>query len=230
MHEREPTPQAIAAIQEHLVGTHNRADFDLARDVSWVNNNPDSALIVYLPESGISPARFTCKDERCVGLILPAGDPTYGHPERNAWLLLAHPELRTTLLAGVGDLADQALLLEDWDRGRLGRARVAAVRKRRSMATKKAHRPSVDARRTRCQDFLLGRVRCGAIVQDAIGALDGLRASDPFAYEYLMGGPDRRSTEALKKYWRDIPIAVRNAARAEGARARAATRAGKAAP
>lgn len=224
MHERHPTPQAIAAIKEHLVGTHNRADFDLARDVSWVDNNPDSAVIVYLPESGISAARFTCKHEGCAGLIFAAGEPTYGHPERNSFLLLAHPELRTTLLTGVGDPADQSLLLEDWDRGRLGRARLAAVQKRHGMATKKADRPSVDARRKRCQKFLLERVRRGATVQDALDALDGLRTSDPYAYEHLMGGPDRRSTEALKKYWRAIPIAERNAVRAEGARARAASR------
>jgi hypothetical protein len=230
MHEREPTPEAIQVIRDHLAAVHGRGDFELRRDVSFVDNNPGSAVIVYLPESGLSAARFTCKDEGCAGLIFPAGKPTYGHPERNTWLLLAHRELGTTLLGGVTDPAERAMLLEDWDRGHLGQLEVKAARTRRSMRTKKAARPSIDERRARCQEYLLARVRSGASVLEAVDALDALRGDEPHAYERLMCGPDILKSETLRKYWSDIPIAVRNAARVEGDRARAARTGEKSTP
>ncbi len=221
MHETEPTPAAIEKIHTHLATRHGRGDFELCRDVAYVGNSPAGALVVYQPEAGLSGPRFTCLDASCVGRIYPADLPTHGHPERNSLLLLAYPELGRTLLHGVTDPADRDMLLEDWDRGRLGEAQVAAVQKRHGMATNKEDRPTVDERRTRCQEFLLVRVRKGAIVKDAIDALDALRTDDLPAYECLMCRPDVLKPETLRKYWGDIPIAVRNAARAEGARARA---------
>ena len=230
MHEREPTPEAIAAMREHLKRVHGRADFDLQCDVAYVGNSPEGAVIVYLPESGLSGPRFDCKHAACVGRIFTAGAPSYGHPERNAWLMFAYPELATTLLHGVTDPAERALLLEDWDRGRLGQRQLAAVHTRRAQATKKTDRPSVDERRKRCQQFLLARVREGARVIDAIAAPDALRTTDPSAYAPLMGGPDIRTPETLRKYWSDIPVDVRNAARVEGARVLAARAAPPSAP
>lgn len=116
------------------------------------------------------------------------------------------------------------MLLEDWDRGRLGQRELTAAHTRRAQSTKKADRPTVDERRERCQQFLLARVREGAGVVDAIEALDGLRTQEPSAYARLMGGPDIRTPETLRKYWSEIPIEVRNAARAAGARAGGARR------
>jgi len=223
MHEAEPTPAAIAKIHTHLATRHGRGDFDLRRDVAYVGNNPEGAVIVYLPESGLAGAQFVCKDPACVGRTFSAGEPTYGHPERNSWLLLAHPELGTTLLHRVTDPAERAMLLEDWDRGRLGEREAKAAHTRRAMHTNKADRPTVDERRERCQAFLLARVRKGAIVNDAIAAVDVLRTDDPPAYFTLMCGPTGRSLETLRKDWTAIPIAVRNAARTEGARVRAAS-------
>jgi len=215
--ETEPTPGATQVIWTHLAVTHGRGDFDLNRDVAFAGNDPEGAQITYLAETPGSGPRFVCAHPTCAGKIFLAGEPTYGHPARNAWLLHAHPELGTTLLAGVGDPADRAMLLEDWDRGRLGQLQAKAAHTRRSMPTKKADRPSVDERRERCQDFMLARVREGTTVKDAIDALDALRTEDPRGYERLMGGPDIRTAETLRKYWGDIAIAVRNAARAAGA-------------
>ena len=193
------------------------------RDVAYVGNSPAGARVIYLPESGFVGARFECNDAACAGLIFEAGAPTYGHPERNTWLLLAHPELATTLLHGVTDPAERAMLLEDWDRGAPGPApgqsgthppRACPPRRptaRRSMSGANAAR-----------QFLLARVREGAGVADAIAALDALRTEDPPAYARLMCGPDIRNRRRFRKYWSAIPIEVRNAARAEGARALAA--------
>ncbi len=222
MHETQPTPAAIARIHTHLATRHGRGDFDLRRDVAYVDNNPAGACVTYLAETAISAPRFVCADPGCAGLIFVADDPTFGHPERNAMLLFTHPELSTTLLGGVGNPAERAMLLEDWDRGRLGKREVKAARTRRAMHTKKADRPVVDERRERCQEFLLVRVREGSTVYEAIAAVERVRTADPPAYFYLMCGPTGRSLETLKKDWRAIPIAVRNAARAEAARVRAA--------
>jgi hypothetical protein len=217
MYETEPTPEAIQAIRDHLESEHGRTDFDLYRDVAFRDNDPEGAQITYIAEARGSAPRFVCADSECAGRTFLAGEPTYGHPARNSWLVRAHPELHTTLLHGVGDPADQAMLIEDWDRGRLGEREVKAAHTRRAQSTKKAHRPGVDDRRERCQQFLLARVREGARVIDAIDALDGLRTTDPPAYRRCMGGPDIRTRETLRKYWSEIPIDVRNAARAEGA-------------
>ena len=70
----------------------------------------------------------------------------------------------------------------------------------------------------------------GARVIDAIAAPDALRTTDPSAYAPLMGGPDIRTPETLSKYWSDIPVDVRNAARVEGARVLAARAAPPSAP
>ena len=215
MHEREPTPHAIDAMRDHCRSAHDDTDLDLHRDVTFVGNIPADAKLIYLAETPTAPARFECP--RCPGLLLAADEPTYGHPERNSLLLVAYPELGRTLLHGVSDPAERAMLLEDWDRGRLGKLQVNAARTRRSMRTKKAERPSVDDRRRRCQEYLLARVREGAIVGDAIAALDALSTEDPPAYARLMCGPDILKPETLRKYWGGIPIAVRNAARAAGA-------------
>jgi len=224
MHEREPTPQAVDAIRAHLLRAHNRGEFDLRRDAAYVGNNPADALVVYLPEDGLAAARFTCKHAACAGRIYLAGEPTYGHPERNTWLQLAHPGLSTTLLHGITDPAGRAMLIEDWDGGRLGQLEVTAAHTRRAMHTNKADRPTVDERRERCQAFLLARVREGARVDQALAAVERLRTSDQAAYFTLMCGPTGRSLETLRKDWTAIPIAVRNAARIEGARAPAARR------
>ena len=158
------------------------------------------------------------------------GAPTFGHPDRNAWLARSYLELRTTVLQAVDDPAEQALMIEEWDRGRLSKALLKEVQKPLGMVTKTADRPNVSERRTNCQEFRLAEVRGGATVDDAIAALDSLRTNDPSGYARLMYRPGARDTETLKKYWRAIEIAVRNAARKDGAVARAAKGAQKPAP
>ena len=216
MHEHEPSAQAREQIARHLAEEHGRADLDLRRDVAFPGNDAGAeALIAYLAQSARASARFTCS--ACPGLIFVAGEPAYGAPERHVWLLLAHPELRTTLLAGVNDPAEQALLLEEWDRGNLGAAQVRAVRQRHSLRTKKADRPTVEARRARCQAFLLERVERGQSVEAAVGALVALRSVEPAAYERIMGCATAYAPETLRRHWRDIDRALRDAARATGA-------------
>ena len=91
------------------------------------------------------------------------------------------------------------MLLDDWDRGRLGQREVKAAHTRCAQSTRKTDRPTVDARRRRCQQFLVAHVREGARVIEAICALDGLRSTAPPVYARLMGGPDIRTPETLKE-------------------------------
>ena len=61
---------------------------------------------------------------------------------------------RARLTRGLGE-QERALVVEDWDRGRLAAARVVGIRRRRGIATKRDARPVVEERVARCQRFLL---------------------------------------------------------------------------
>lgn len=146
MYETAPTPAAVDAIRAHRA----RAQPPRCRSASRRRRrrqHPAGGRVVDLPESGFSGARFVRTDPACAGWISAAGAPTSGHPERNAWLMLAHPERATTLLNGVSDPAARAMLLEDWDRGHVGQREAAAAHRRRAQATRRAGRPGVDARK-----------------------------------------------------------------------------------
>ncbi len=224
MHEREPTREAIEEIRAHLASKHDWTDFDLHRDVAFGDNAPPTAVIAYIAQTPTASARFRCSE--CPTQIFLAGEPAYGDPVRSSLLLVAHPE-QEILLHGAGSLADRALLGEELDRGELARSLVSTAQKRRGMATKKADRPTVDERRSRCQTFLLERVTDGALVHEAIAALVDLRTDDPERYERITDGTIPYANETFRRYWLAIDIAERNAARAAGEAARAARRAAK---
>jgi len=207
-----------------LASEHDQTDFELVRDVAFGDNAPATATIAYIAQSPTASVRFRCS--RCPGLIFLAGEPAHGDPMRNSLLQLAHPE-QEMLLHGAGGLADRALLGEELDRGELARGLVSTAQKRRGMATKKADRPTVDERRSRCQTFLLERVADGALVHEAIAALVDLRTDDPERYEQITDGTILYAKETFRRYWLALDISERNAARAAGEAARAARRAAK---
>jgi hypothetical protein len=120
------------------------------------------------------------------------------------------------VLHGVGDLEDRERLTTDWDLGRHARERLTHLDRRDGMATRAADRPVVDERRTRCQAWLLGRVRAGVTVETAIRELVALHRVDPGAYAALNGDSVARSVETFRKYWQHTPLAERNTARALG--------------
>ena len=215
MNEEEPLEAVVAEIRVHLRDVHAREDFDPELHVTWPGHVPDGAVATYIRETPRHPAGYVCV--LCGARVFPV-DPTFGHPQRNAQLLRDHPELRVQT-HGLGP-AGQARYIEKWDRGDIARAQLAEAERRAAMATKTADRPTVEARRNRCQVFLERRVRAGATVEAAIAALDQLRSEDRGEYEQIMGGPVVLSRGTLEKYWRAIPIERREAILAARQRSR----------
>lgn len=212
MHESEPLPEVVAAAGCHLAEAHGRASFDPERELTYPGHERAPALVVYLAETPRAAAGFAC--EICRERVFPV-EPSYGHPARNAQLLRDHPELETTLLRGVGNPDERALLLEDWDRGRIGQAQAIEARRRRGMATRRAARPVVEERRRRCQAFLLENYVALGTKEAAIGALIALARHDPPAHERLTGRPTPLAPSTLNGYWKLIPLAERARARAQ---------------
>jgi len=206
MYEREPLEAVAAEIRVHLRDVHAQEDFDPQLHVTWPGHVPDGAFATYIRETPRTPAGFVCV--LCGARVFPV-DPSFGHPARNAQLLRDHPELGL-LTRGLGH-ADQARLIEEWDRGRFGQAQLTEAQRRGAMRTKPADRPTVEARRARCQAFLERRVREGATVAVAIAALDRLASEDRAAYERIMGGPVVLARGTLEKYWSGILIERREA-------------------
>lgn len=217
VYETSPTEAAIAEIRAHLDGKHEGAELDLDCDVIWPGHEPAGARIVYLPERPSRHATFRCTD--CPAMIFPAGPPSSGHGDRNAFLRAASPHVQAALgtFHGAGD---QDRIVTAVDSGALGRAVAVLVDRQTAQSTKRADRPIVEERRGNVQGFLLDEVRAGVTVTQAIERFDELRRDDFIRYVTLLGGETARSTETVRKDWHGIDIAVRNAARDEGAAAR----------
>jgi hypothetical protein len=118
MREQEPTIEALEEIRAHLAGAHGRTDFDLRRDVAFPESTPEEARVAYLPETRFARARFICSE--CDGGIFIQGQSTGGRPERRATILHVYPQLGMIWRDGVRDATGLALLVKEWNRGRLG--------------------------------------------------------------------------------------------------------------
>ena len=208
MYEATPREDVLAAITRHLAEEHDRPGFDPQRHLTWVGHVGEEALAIYIRETASAPAGFTCLV--CEARVFPV-DPSYGHPLRNAQLLRDHPELRA-LTRGLVE-SERAVVVEEWDRGRLAAAQVREVRRRRGMATKRSARPVVEERIARCQQFLLGRyVELGRVAA-AIGNLVDLAQSDPVAHGRIVGRPEPMAAETYRRYWQGILLERREEAR-----------------
>ena len=74
---------------------------------------------------------------------------------------------------------------------------------------KAARRPNVRRRRRRCQAYLLwARVRTGS-VKAAIKELIDMQDADPVGSAMVVPDEWPLSEQTLRRYWRQIPIAVR---------------------
>ena len=208
MYETSPHADVLAQISRHLGDEHGRPGFDPQRHVTWPGHVGEEALAVYIRETAWAPAGFTCLV--CDTRVFPVA-PSYGHPFRNAQLVRDHPELGT-LTHGLGP-DERALVVEEWDRGRLAAARVGEIRKRRGMATKRDARPVVQERVASCQGFLLERYVTVGTVSGAIEALVDLARSHPKAHRRILKQALGMSGETYRRYWRQIPLERREEAR-----------------
>ena len=89
--------------------------------------------------------------------------------------------------------------------------RGADSKRRRAMGK----RPETEKRIELLQAWMLGQVRIrGGVLERVLEEAERLQRDDPEAWARLSERP--LSAETLRDYWQDIPIAEREAARAEG--------------
>lgn len=217
-----PAPEAQGAIARHLEDAHGLSDFDLESDVAFGDNVPADPAVAYLAGANGDCPGFQCA--RCPHREF-VGKPDYENPRRQALLRHTHREELAGLLRGVPP-EDQSRVIANWESGRIGRDRARESRRRRQMATRPASRPSVAARRERCQTFLLEHYEQHGRLEDAIAALVELATSDRQRHLEIVGRPQPMAPSTYHAYWNDIPLEVREDVKQEARRRESAPRGG----
>jgi hypothetical protein len=75
-------------------------------------------------------------------------------------------------------------------------------------------RPRVARRKHYVQRFLLDEVARGASVSQAIECLQGISKTEPARYRNIVGSDRVFARDTFKGYWKQVPLAIRNDARA----------------
>jgi hypothetical protein len=211
VYEDEPLERVIKALECHLLEEHSFADFELERDLLWEHNRPDSPRAIYLPEVERRPPGFICQE--CGSRIFST--PSFGSLQRNQALRQAHASELSPLLRGLA-AEDQERVIEDWDRGRLAAGNLERIGRKDAQRVKQARDPATTRRIERCQRFLLDHYHEHANKEEAIDALIALAKEDPDRHYEIVGQAYALGRDALSRYWKLIPIAERQAAKAEG--------------
>lgn len=181
---------------EGHVREHGRGDFDRERDIHWGAHAREGALLRWDPER----EGFKCAHPRCAGRIY------YGswQPSVAAVAALRRDPALQPLLAGLHTLEERNDMALAVARGELGPALRTQLLRRRATQTRR-RRPEDEQRLVRCQRELRALVRAGASVEEAVGGLAGLHASDRERHQTLFGSDKPYAFETIRGYWKAIP-------------------------
>jgi hypothetical protein len=206
-----PPADVLEAMCCHAQKVHGKALVP-KRDVQGLATKPDKVWLHWQPQTFAGPARYTCA--RCRGVVFAVGDPPYGDPQRNAYLL-RNSRMLQELTAGL-DTAQREAFIEAWDRGEVGNTVANTVAARAAMRTKRPRSPADLERRTRCQKELLARVERGLTVEEAVDELEKLHKTNPEEHRRIFGGERTYVAGTIKGYWKAIPPVDRTAALKRG--------------
>jgi hypothetical protein len=206
-----PPADVLADMRRHTQEVHG-ATLAPERDVHGLAAEAAKAWLTWEAQSFARPARYWCA--RCPGRVFGVGDPPYGDPARNAFVRRANPTLEA--LSDGLPTAEREALTEAYDRGELGHALTNTVAARAAVRTRRPGAPADRERMARCQEALLARVERGLTVADAVDELEALHKTDQEEHQRIFGREHPYGGETIKSYWKRIPIAERNAARARG--------------
>jgi hypothetical protein len=208
---RVPSAEVVEDMRRHAQDVHG-VTLEPERDVQGLAAQPADVWLTWEAQNFARPARYSCA--RCPGWTFGVGEPLYGDPVRNAFLLRNNPTLQA-LTDGL-PIAEREALIEAHDRGELGQALANAVAVRAAMRTKRPGAPADLERIARCQEALLARVELGLTVAEAIDELEALHKADPEEQQRIFGREYPYGFETIRKYWKGIPVPERNAARERG--------------
>ncbi len=202
-----PSEEALELMRSHLKDKHS-AGFELERDVSFEGNARADAMLTFRPETPAAPEGFRCAE--CPGRVFAVAKRPKLSPERIAHLARHDPELRRRLVDVPSE--DQAELVEIYESEKSGAEMLAARRRRSRMRTAKPP-PAAQERRDRANSYLLAKYEEIGNVEETLWALAQLRTRDPKAYRKIIGSDEHYKLETLRKYWQQIPLAKRQAAK-----------------
>lgn len=209
MSAEQPVPPSEAVreeMREHLEAEHRRG-FEAKRDVFYEGNQSPDAVFTHRPETAASAEGFSC--ELCGRTFLSALEPGLSE-ERITYLARNDSEL-ARLLAEAG--VDQRTELVKAHRSERSAAALLERRRRRERLQTVKPQPAAAARRQRAQAYLLATYEEIGNVEEALWSLAQLRIRDPKAYRQIMGDEHDYKIGTLDKYWQEIPLAEREAAK-----------------
>lgn len=203
-----PAPPAsiVALMKAHLCAEHGYSGFRLKRDLYLGGERKASQHLIS------NPLYITFRCELCPGKVFWTGTITE-KMVRGAQLF--DPAIAAQL-TGLVEQADRDELTRHHLEGTASREdlrhlRGADSKRRRAMGK----RPETEKRIALLQAWMLGQVRIrGGVLERVLEEAERLQRDDPETWASLSERP--LSAETLRDYWQDIPIAEREAARAEG--------------
>jgi hypothetical protein len=211
MLEDQPLPPVVASLRRHLLEEHDFPDFELERDLYWEQNPAGSPRAIYLVEVDDRPPGFKCQE--CGQRIF--SEPSYGDPRRNQALRRRYSAALAPLLRGLLN-EEQEKVISDWDRGRFAHRNLERIERKDAQRVRRTSDPEIMRRIVACQAFLLEHYREHANKEQAIEALCALAKTDPERHYEIFRRNHPYSRETYAGYWKQIPIAERQAAKAEG--------------
>jgi hypothetical protein len=203
-----PAPPAsiVALMKAHLCAEHGYSGFRLKRDLYLGGERKASQHLIW------NPLEMSFRCNLCLGKVFWTGTVT-AKMVRGAQLF--DPAIAAQL-TGLVEQADRDELTRHHLEGTASREdlrhlRGADSKRRRAMGK----RPETEKRIELLQAWMLGQVRIrGGVLERVLEEAERLQRDDPEAWARLSERP--LSAETLRDYWQDIPIAEREAARAEG--------------
>lgn len=203
-----PAPPAsiIALMKAHLCAEHGYSGFRLKRDLYLGGERKASQHLIW------NPLEMSFRCNLCLGKVFWTGTVT-AKMVRGAQLFDPAIAARCALEVMASQLVAIGLLYEPCELSRedLRHLRGADSKRRRAMGK----RPETEKRIELLQAWMLGQVRIrGGVLERVLEEAERLQRDDPEAWARLSERP--LSAETLRDYWQDIPIAEREAARAEG--------------
>jgi hypothetical protein len=203
-----PAPPAsiIALMKAHLCAEHGYSGFRLKRDLYLGGERKASQHLIW------NPLDITFRCNLCPRKVFWTGTITE-KMVRGAQLFDPAIGAQLTGLVGQADRDEMTRhqLEGTASREELRHLRGADARRRRA----KGKRPVTEERRRRLQTWMLEQVRIrDGLLEPVLEEAERLQREDRETWAKLSERP--LSAETLRDYWQDIPIAEREAARAEG--------------
>lgn len=216
--EFEPSAEALALMERHLIEWHGYEDFDRARDLAAGLGSPEPAVLTWDYPRGAFHCRL-CGPGR---VFIAESEPSPAYLRS----LLRDPALQP-FLAGLYTNEERLEMARRYYAGQIGPALLASLSKRDLRSQPRQAHPQTTRHRAAAQRLMLEQYRSEGSVDAAARAIVRMQSERPAEYEAAVGPGRPYAVETLRKLWQAIPEPDRQAAREEHQQLRERRREGK---